>query len=89
MAFFLACTQRRLCGKLGQITFRFSTSANPDKVTILPAYNKISINTTYFLQKGLVLGAYTNKDSGEIELTPTTDKYNQKLKGNLLEKLNL
>lgn len=41
------------------------------------------------LQKGLVLGVYTNKDNNEVELTPTADKYNQKLQGNLLEKIKL
>lgn len=41
MAFVLTCTQQRwLCSKIGYLKFRFCTSTNPDKVTILYAQNK-------------------------------------------------
>lgn len=35
MAFALACTRQRLCSKIGHVKFRFSTTTNADKVTIL------------------------------------------------------
>lgn len=89
MAFALSCSRRQLFNRIGQVKFRFSTSSNPDKVTILFTENKFLGIVLHFLQKGLVLGAYTNKDNSEIELTPIADKYNQKLQGKLLEKLNL